>query len=71
LQQLHEPDSSLKEDFETYYMKQLTAEFGDDLNSLRQAQDFTDKSLPMLVKMLKSGTRGFSEEEMRIVVGEK
>ena len=49
-------------------MKKLTEEFGEDLNSVRQSKDFTDRSLPVLVRALRGGVKGFGEEEMGVVV---
>jgi ribosome assembly protein 3 len=50
-------------------MNLITSEFGDDLNNLRMAKDFNDKSLAMLVHSLKQGVNIFDPEEKRIVLG--
>jgi ribosome assembly protein 3 len=50
-------------------MHLITAEFGDDLDSLRQSKDFSEKSLPMLVRALKQGVNIFEPEEMRVAIG--
>ncbi|EPS39127.1 hypothetical protein H072_7038 [Dactylellina haptotyla CBS 200.50] len=60
--------SMTEKQFEEYYLKKLTEEFGDDLNSVRQSKDFTDRSLPVLVRALKGGVKGFSEDEMAAVL---
>ena len=52
-----------KEDFESYYMKRVTAEFADDLDKLRNAPDFGEQSVPILIQALRQGAKGFSEEE--------
>ena len=67
LRELHDPEAEAR--FEEYYMRQLTSEFGDDLNAVRQARDFGEKSLPMLVKALRQGVNIFDTEEKRVVVG--
>ncbi|KAF8250076.1 hypothetical protein K440DRAFT_640245 [Wilcoxina mikolae CBS 423.85] len=66
LRDLHDPDAEAK--FEEYYMRLVTEEFGDDLNELRMAPDFTDKSLPMLVLALRQGVNIYSAEDKRIVL---
>ncbi|KAF2018338.1 hypothetical protein BU24DRAFT_421322 [Aaosphaeria arxii CBS 175.79] len=57
------------EDFTSIYLRKITAELGDDLNKVREAQDFTAKSLPMLIHALKQGESIFSTEEKKRVVG--
>lgn len=57
-----------KEDFESYYMKRVTAEFADDLDKLRNAPDFSEQSVPILIQALRRGSKGFSEEEKEIVM---
>lgn len=51
-------------------MRIMTEEFGDDLNKIREAKDFEDRSLPMLIRALKQGVKIFSAEEKRSVVKE-
>lgn len=51
-------------------MRLMTEEFGDDLNKIREAKDFEDKSLPMLILALKQGVNIFDVEEKRSVVKE-
>ncbi|KAM0794480.1 ribosome-assembly protein 3-domain-containing protein, partial [Usnea florida] len=51
------------EDFESYYLKQITAEFADDIDKLRNAPDFSAQSVPILVQALKQGSKGFTDEE--------
>lgn len=50
-------------------MQQVTTEFADDLDKVRNASDFTEKSLPILIEALKQGTSLYSEEEKRKVMG--
>jgi ribosome assembly protein 3 len=67
VRELHDPQTTAR--FEEYYMRLVTTEFGDDLNSVRMSKDFGDKSLPMLVRALKQGVNIFDADEKRIVVG--
>ena len=50
-------------------MQQVTAEFADDLDKIRNANDFNEKSLPVLIAVLKQGASMYSEEERRKVMG--
>ena len=61
-------DEQIREAFQSYYLRRITAELSDELDSLRSAQDFTDASLPMLMKALKQGVDCFSLAEQRTVV---
>ena len=57
-----------KEDFESYYMKQVTAEFADDIDKLRNAPDFSEQSVPVLINALRQGANAFSEEEKETIM---
>ncbi|RPA79783.1 hypothetical protein BJ508DRAFT_415763 [Ascobolus immersus RN42] len=57
--------------FEEYYMKCITAEFGEDLDKLRTAKDFDDESVPMLLRLLKRGVNIFDDEEKNKVVADE
>lgn len=56
-------------EFESYYLKQVTYEFGNDIEKLRQAPDFKDSFVPVLIKALKQGADVFSESDKRLVLG--
>ena len=56
-------------DFETFYLKRVTAEFADDLDRLRNANDFNENSLPILVDALKGTAGTYSEEDKAKVMG--
>ncbi|KAF1843601.1 uncharacterized protein K460DRAFT_418638 [Cucurbitaria berberidis CBS 394.84] len=59
-----------QEDFDAIYLRRITTELADDLDKVREAQDFKASSLPMLIHALKQGGSVFSaEEKRRIVVG--
>ena len=55
--------------FEALYLRQATAEFADELDRLRGAADFSDRSVPMLVEALRQGAARFSEAERRRAMG--
>ena len=57
------------DDFESFHLQQVTAEFADDLDKLRNASDFTEKSMPVLIEALKDTARTYSEEEKEEVMG--
>lgn len=61
-------DQEVDRAFEALYLQQMTAEFADDLDALRRADDFTEESLPILLTALKQGTDLFSLDEKRAVV---
>ncbi len=56
-------------DFAAFYLKKVTAELGEDLDKIRQAKDFNDSSLPLLIHALQQGAALFSEEEQAIILG--
>lgn len=58
-----------EEDFTSIYLRKITTELADDLDKVREANDFTNRSLPMLIHALKQGESIFSAEEKRRVIG--
>ncbi|KAL8718891.1 MAG: hypothetical protein Q9225_004037 [Loekoesia sp. 1 TL-2023] len=58
-------------DFESFYLKKVTAEFADDLDKLRAASDFNEKSLPILIDALKGTAGVYSEEDKAKVMGKR
>jgi ribosome assembly protein 3 len=58
-----------QEDFSAIYLRKVAAEFADDLDKVREAQDFKASSVPMLIHALKRGESLFSVEERRRVAG--
>jgi len=64
-----QPSSTAAEDaFTTYYLRQITTNFADDLEKIRGASDFKANSLPMLIEALSQGRSCFRESE-RVGVG--
>lgn len=49
-------------------MQHATAEFSEDLDRLRGADDFKDDALLLLINALQQGTSMFSTEEQRRIV---
>ena len=58
-----------EEEFANIYLRKITAEIGDDLDKVREANDFTARSLPILIHALKQGQSIFSPEEKKRVIG--
>lgn len=63
------PQAPPTEDFSTIYLRKIASEFADDLDKVREAQDFKASSVPMLIHALKQGESLFTVEEKRRVVG--
>lgn len=57
-----------QEEFNALYLRKITGEVADDLDKVREAQDFKASSVPMLIHALKQGESLFSAEEKRRVV---
>jgi ribosome assembly protein 3 len=62
------PSAQPKEDFSAIYLRKIAAELADDLDKVREAQDFKANSVPMLIHALRQGESMFSVEERRRVV---
>jgi hypothetical protein len=58
-------------DFTSFYLQKVTAELADDLDKVREASDFTARSLPLLVHALKQGESTFSVEEKRRIAASR
>lgn len=62
-------ETTQNDSFEDFYLQQITHEFADDIDKIRKASDFKEKSLPVLVAALKQGASIYTEEERRDWVG--
>ncbi|ESZ96761.1 hypothetical protein SBOR_2831 [Sclerotinia borealis F-4128] len=62
-------DSALVEKFTAHYLQRATTEFSEDLDKIREADDFNENALQILVHALKQGTEVWGEEEMKRIVG--
>jgi ribosome assembly protein 3 len=49
-------------------MQRVTSEFSEDLDKLRQADDFKNDALPLLINALQQGTSLFGAEDKRRIV---
>lgn len=57
-----------EEKFDAIYIRKITTELADDLDKVREAQDFKANSIPMLIHALKQGESLFSVEEKGRVI---
>ncbi|KAI0165063.1 ribosome-assembly protein 3-domain-containing protein, partial [Hypoxylon sp. FL1284] len=55
-------------DFTSYYLQQSTKEFAEDLDKIRNADDFKGDAVSMLVKSLQQGTSLFSAADQERIV---
>jgi ribosome assembly protein 3 len=56
-------------DLENDYMGLMFENYGEDINNLRNASDFNERSLSILANALKNGGNIFDEETLKAVVG--
>lgn len=63
-------EATHNDSFDDFYLQQITHEFADDLDKIRKASDFKERSLPVLVAALKQGASSYTEEERRGWVGQ-
>ncbi|KAG8529290.1 uncharacterized protein KY384_005925 [Bacidia gigantensis] len=61
----HSNEERAAEDFGSRYLRQVTADFADDIEKLRTASDFKESSVPVLIQALKEGAANFTEKEKR------
>lgn len=58
-------------DLQNEYLGMLFQNYGDDINSLRNAPDFTNKSLVLLANVLKDGSKMFDVDTLKTIVESK
>jgi ribosome assembly protein 3 len=61
-------DNEAEDAFTSFYLRQMTTEFAEDLDKIRSAGDFNDKSLGLLIGALKQGRECFDRHD-RLAVG--
>ncbi|KAI5196537.1 hypothetical protein AUEXF2481DRAFT_8746 [Aureobasidium subglaciale EXF-2481] len=61
-------DAEAEDAFTSFYLRQMTTEFAEDLDKIRSAGDFNDKSLGLLIGALKQGRECFDRHD-RLAVG--
>ncbi|KAI6748454.1 hypothetical protein HG530_015490 [Fusarium avenaceum] len=57
-------------EFASYYLQRTTQELSEDLDKVRNAEDFKADSIPFLVHALQQGAGLFSPEDQKRVVAE-
>ncbi|KAL7951171.1 ribosome-assembly protein 3 domain-containing protein [Trichoderma barbatum] len=61
-------DSTQNQQFTSLYLQKLTQELSEDLDKIRNADDFKAESVPFLVHALQQGTRQFSPAQQNAVL---
>lgn len=64
----HTANQAAEDAFTSFYLRQMTTEFAEDLDKIRSAGDFDNESISMLVAALQQGRSCFTEDE-RLSVG--
>lgn len=62
------PENQVQDDFTSYYLQRSTQELSEDLDKVRNAEDFRADSVPFLVHALQQGVGLFSAEDQTRVV---
>jgi ribosome assembly protein 3 len=64
--------SSQEADFNALYLQRTTQELAEDLDKVRNAEDFKADSVPFLVHALQQGAKQFTpKEQQRVVAASK
>jgi ribosome assembly protein 3 len=66
-----ETDKAVSAEFTSYYLQRATKEFAEDLDKIRNADDFKSDAVPLLVHALEQGTALFSPEDQRRIIGQR
>ncbi|KAI0244840.1 hypothetical protein L0F63_001177, partial [Massospora cicadina] len=61
--------SDARRSFREVYMESVTETYGDELNRLREAEEFTQARLELLIDSIESGMALFSESDRALLVG--
>ncbi|KAM7221541.1 ribosome assembly protein 3, partial [Rhypophila decipiens] len=61
-------DLQVQEEFTSYYLQRVTKEFAEDLDKIRNADDFKNDAFPLLISALQQGSALFSPDEQRRIV---
>ncbi|OBS19184.1 hypothetical protein FPOA_10908 [Fusarium poae] len=65
-----EPTKQSSPEFTSYYLQRATQELSEDLDKVRNAEDFKSDSIPFLVQALQQGAGLFSSEDQKRVIAE-
>ncbi|KAK1766536.1 ribosome assembly protein 3 [Phialemonium atrogriseum] len=57
--------ADVSSEFRSYYLQRATKEFSEDLDQVRNAKDFNNDAIAMLIHALQQGTTMFSEEDQK------
>lgn len=58
-------DGEVSAAFTSYYLQRATQEFSEDLDKIRNADDFRNDAIPILINALSQGTSMFSPADQR------
>lgn len=61
-------DAEVSAAFTSYYLQRATKEFAEDLDKVRNADDFRNDAIPILINALSQGTSMFSPADQRRIV---
>lgn len=61
-------DKQVAAEFTSYYLQRATKEFAEDLDKIRNADDFRNDAIPILINALSQGTTMFSPADQRRIV---
>lgn len=61
-------DKEVAAEFTSYYLQRATKEFAEDLDKIRNADDFRNDAIPILINALSQGTAMFSPADQRRIV---
>lgn len=61
-------DGKTAADFGAYYLQRATQELSNDLDKVREADDFKPDSIAFLVQALQQGASQFSEDEQKRIL---
>ncbi|KOS23450.1 Ribosome assembly protein 3 [Escovopsis weberi] len=65
---MSQPNKTTQAEFTAFYLQKLTQELSEDLEKVRNADDFKTDSVPFLVHALQQGARQFSDEQQERLV---
>lgn len=68
---IDEKTKAINSNLQNEYLGILFQNYGDDINSLRNAPDFTNKSLVLLANVLKDGSKMFDVDTLKTIVESK
>lgn len=64
-------DEEVSAAFTSFYLQRATQEFSEDLDKIRNADDFRSDAIPILINALSQGTSMFSPADQRRIVAKE